>query len=176
MSGAGASFKKLPPHVQRELLKHVGGSATASSSTAGHNTAVKMLKEGRRGRMNRTLIGTIAFVGFTGSFPLLAWAWISNLSGREEPLTAAQNRRGAFNNSGSRDVGRDPDWDQENHRHKYEKGYGEITPERLPEAGSGALTRMERLLMPMDPRAMKRNDEATLTAAAKGLPPQESRR
>jgi hypothetical protein len=37
--------------------------------------------------------------------------WVGRLNDKDEALTAAQIRRGAFNNSGSRDVGRDPNWD-----------------------------------------------------------------
>jgi len=37
--------------------------------------------------------------------------WIRPLSDRDEALTHAQIRRGAFNNSGSRDAGKDTHWD-----------------------------------------------------------------
>ncbi|KAI9908387.1 hypothetical protein PsorP6_004681 [Peronosclerospora sorghi] len=35
----------------------------------------------------------------------------SNLTLKKEALNASQTRRGAYANSGSRDVGADPDWD-----------------------------------------------------------------
>mmetsp|Transcript_7920 Transcript_7920/g.13260 ORF Transcript_7920/g.13260 Transcript_7920/m.13260 type:complete len:87 (+) Transcript_7920:155-415(+) len=35
-----------------------------------------------------------------------------NMLVQEEALSATQIRRGAYINSGSRDVGRDPDWDK----------------------------------------------------------------
>ncbi|KAG7395189.1 hypothetical protein PHYBOEH_004143 [Phytophthora boehmeriae] len=34
-----------------------------------------------------------------------------NFTAQENPLNASQVRRGAYANSGSRDVGADPDWD-----------------------------------------------------------------
>lgn len=37
--------------------------------------------------------------------------WIRPLSDRDDALTQSQIRRGAFNNSGSRDAGKDPYWD-----------------------------------------------------------------
>jgi hypothetical protein len=44
--------------------------------------------------------------------------WIRPLSERDDALTGSQIRRGAFNNSGSRDVGKDPYWDFRNGRRK----------------------------------------------------------
>ena len=43
---------------------------------------------------------------------------IRPLSERDDPLTGSQIRRGAFNNSGSRDVGKDPYWDFKRGRRK----------------------------------------------------------
>ena len=42
---------------------------------------------------------------------------------KDAPLTAAQVRRGAFNNSGTRDVGKDPNWDFSNGTYKKDAGY-----------------------------------------------------
>jgi hypothetical protein len=44
--------------------------------------------------------------------------WIRPLSERDDALTGSQIRRGAFNNSGSRDVGKDPYWDFKHGRRK----------------------------------------------------------
>ena len=42
--------------------------------------------------------------------PFLFINWIQPLTDRDDALTAGQIRRGAFNNSGSRDAGKDPYW------------------------------------------------------------------
>mmetsp|Transcript_31865 Transcript_31865/g.66498 ORF Transcript_31865/g.66498 Transcript_31865/m.66498 type:complete len:193 (-) Transcript_31865:262-840(-) len=179
-----SSLKNLPPHVQQELLRHVGAAppktATASNKTM-ENIALQQLKESRKSSLNKTLAGTLLFVAFTASLPMICSYWIDNLTEKEDALTAAQVRRGAFMNSGSRDVGRDPDWDLEQHKHKYEKGYGELTPERIPTTASQS--KLARLLAPMDPGAMQEysdkhgdtadNASASLAAAARGLPPQK---
>lgn len=44
--------------------------------------------------------------------------WIQPLSERDGALTGSQIRRGAFNNSGSKDVGKDPYWDFKKGRRK----------------------------------------------------------
>eukprot|EP00581_Thalassiosira_minuscula_P008401 CAMPEP_0183710188 /NCGR_PEP_ID=MMETSP0737-20130205/5995_1 /TAXON_ID=385413 /ORGANISM="Thalassiosira miniscula, Strain CCMP1093" /LENGTH=92 /DNA_ID=CAMNT_0025938413 /DNA_START=208 /DNA_END=486 /DNA_ORIENTATION=- len=44
--------------------------------------------------------------------------WIQPLSERDGALTGSQIRRGAFNNSGSKDVGVDPYWDFKRGRRK----------------------------------------------------------
>mmetsp|Transcript_20486 Transcript_20486/g.26455 ORF Transcript_20486/g.26455 Transcript_20486/m.26455 type:complete len:89 (-) Transcript_20486:201-467(-) len=41
-----------------------------------------------------------------------------NMLTQDEGLSATQIRRGAYLNSGSRDVGRDPDWDKQTHEWK----------------------------------------------------------
>mmetsp|Transcript_23443 Transcript_23443/g.36843 ORF Transcript_23443/g.36843 Transcript_23443/m.36843 type:complete len:93 (+) Transcript_23443:1-279(+) len=43
--------------------------------------------------------------------PYLFINWINPLTDRNDALTKSQIRRGAFNNSGSTDVGKDPYWD-----------------------------------------------------------------
>lgn len=102
----GAS--KIPPHIARELRRHVKPKAKASSgASAGKNTNKKPTDNGKL----YTFLGCTAFVGVTASFPFFGMAWIGPLSDRDEELTGAQIRRGAFNNSGSRDAGKDPNWD-----------------------------------------------------------------
>eukprot|EP00558_Chaetoceros_sp_UNC1202_P011609 CAMPEP_0197239640 /NCGR_PEP_ID=MMETSP1429-20130617/6089_1 /TAXON_ID=49237 /ORGANISM="Chaetoceros sp., Strain UNC1202" /LENGTH=133 /DNA_ID=CAMNT_0042699095 /DNA_START=73 /DNA_END=471 /DNA_ORIENTATION=+ len=92
--------RKVPEHIARELRRHVKPKPGQSNSSSSGN-----------GSKVSTLIGCAAFIGVTASMPLLAMKWIQPLSDRDEALTQAQTRRGAFNNSGTRDVGRDPNWD-----------------------------------------------------------------
>jgi len=87
------------------------------------------------------------------SFPLLATWWIK-LNEKETPLTAAQNRRGAFNNSGSRDVGRDPNWDFEKGQYKKDAGYFAI----FQEEATGR-KRMPGEFLAMPPDAMRRHQQ-----------------
>uniref|UniRef100_A0A7S2U6A6 Uncharacterized protein n=1 Tax=Attheya septentrionalis TaxID=420275 RepID=A0A7S2U6A6_9STRA len=99
---------KIPPHVAREMRRHIqpaakkvaggSGGSGSSSSSSGKNTM-------------RTLAGLVVFTGATASIPYWALKWIRPLNARDEALTHAQIRRGAFNNSGSRDAGKDPMWD-----------------------------------------------------------------
>ncbi|GFH49709.1 hypothetical protein CTEN210_06185 [Chaetoceros tenuissimus] len=93
---------KIPPHIARELKRHVQNGAKSGASSTGKKDNSKTIK---------TLLGCTAFIGFTASFPYLGMAWIGPLNDRDEALTHAQIRRGAFNNSGSRDAGKDPHWD-----------------------------------------------------------------
>lgn len=65
-------------------------------------------------------------MGVTASFPYLGASWIGPLSERDEALTHAQIRRGAFNNSGSRDVGKDPYWDFKTGTRMKDKSYQEL--------------------------------------------------
>jgi len=44
--------------------------------------------------------------------------WIQPLSERDSELTGSQIRRGAFNNSGSKDAGKDPYWNFKKGRRK----------------------------------------------------------
>ena len=69
------------------------------------------------------LWGCVGFVGCAASLPYWATHTISNLTDRDEALTAAQVRRGAFQNSGTHDAGRDPNW--ENGKYIYSKGFAE---------------------------------------------------
>lgn len=57
------------------------------------------------------LAACVTFTAMAAALPYYATKWIGNLNARDDPLTAAQTRRGAFNNSGTRDVGKDPAWD-----------------------------------------------------------------
>mmetsp|Transcript_793 Transcript_793/g.1614 ORF Transcript_793/g.1614 Transcript_793/m.1614 type:complete len:165 (-) Transcript_793:1583-2077(-) len=120
-------LKNLPPHVLRELKRHVSpkslpkGAAAAQTGTAGR----QKMSNG----MKAALGGTILLTATAASFPLLATWWIGNLAQKEDPLTAPQVRRGAFLNSGTRDIGRDPEWDFEKGLHKTKSGYAAIAEE-----------------------------------------------
>jgi hypothetical protein len=109
------NLKKLPPEVTRELLRHVKPRFKANSakdaSTKSSNT--------------RMLLGCAAFVGCAASLPYWATQTIRNLTDRDEALTAAQVRRGAFMNSGTRDAGKDTNWDWKNGQYVYPKGFAE---------------------------------------------------
>eukprot|EP00980_Cylindrotheca_fusiformis_P021805 scaffold8642_cov105-Cylindrotheca_fusiformis.AAC.1 len=115
-------LKNLPPDVARELLRHVqpnprlakkANSAQSKSST-------------------KVLLGCTAFVFFAGSLPYWATQTIGNLSDKEEALTAAQVRRGAFMNSGSKDAGKDPNWDWKKGTYVYPKGFAEHLKRQSP--------------------------------------------
>ena len=102
--------RKVPPHIARELARHVKPSKTSTTSSNRASFG------GGSGSSNsnskaRTVIGCFAFVGVTASIPLWAMKWIGPLNEKDGALTGPQIRRGAFNNSGSRDVGKDPNWD-----------------------------------------------------------------
>ncbi|KAL7558988.1 hypothetical protein ACA910_010868 [Epithemia clementina (nom. ined.)] len=188
---SSSSFKNLPRHVQKELLRHVnrsGGGGSASSVIQSNSSAaaaagppapydsnphLRALQQERRKGVRQTLTASLLLFSVASSFPLLAWWWIGNLSERDGELTSPQIRRGAFGNSGSRDVGRDPDWDFDLKRHKYEKGFGEISEEELSRNNNrsnglwGSPTGDSKEIM-------KQYDPYALTAAARGLHPQVS--
>ncbi|GKY94544.1 hypothetical protein MPSEU_000420100 [Mayamaea pseudoterrestris] len=148
-----ASLKKLPPHVARELRRHV--------SPRPLNERVSQQQQGVPASMKWIAGGCVALVGTAASFPLLATWWIK-LNEKETPLTAAQARRGAFNNSGSRDVGKDSNWDFENGQYKKDAGYYAMYQE---EGRGGSSKRMpgEFLSMPsstLDKHEQKMKDFA----------------
>jgi hypothetical protein len=70
-------------------------------------------------------MGCVAFVGAASSLPYFATQTIGNLTDREEKLNPSGVRRGAFANSGSKDAGRDPNWDWKHGQYVYPKGFAE---------------------------------------------------
>ena len=70
------------------------------------------------------VLGLVGFTGFMCAVPMLLHQRHKRLTngvplvGSERPLTAAENRRGAYLNTGSRDVGPDPDWNWRNGTYK----------------------------------------------------------
>jgi hypothetical protein len=109
------NLKNLPPDVRRELLRHIKPLASqkkqAPKQTKNNNT--------------KMLLGCTAFVGCAASIPYWATQTIGNLTDRDDALTPAQVRRGAFLNTGSRDAGKDPNWDWKSGTYVYPKGFAE---------------------------------------------------
>jgi hypothetical protein len=132
-----SSIKKVPPHIARELLRHVspaGGGAvgkTASNRAAASADQKGSPSSSSSGNSNHhsILFGCLAFTGAAASIPLVATWWIGRLSDKEDPLSAAQVRRGAFLNSGSRDVGVDHNWNFATGEYKKETGYAVLVAE-----------------------------------------------
>jgi hypothetical protein len=116
------AFNKLPPEVARELLRHVKPLKAKIKPEAEKNNG-----------SNKILFACIGFVGFAASLPYIATQWVSNLSDRDESLTPAQVRRGAFQNSGSRDAGKDPNWNWKEGRYVYPPGFAEHLKKQDPD-------------------------------------------
>jgi hypothetical protein len=94
---------KVPPHVAKELRRHlakqqgpsINGGSDGSSSSRGGGPA---------------LLAALALTATMTIVPYFFMNWIRPLNERDDALTGSQIRRGAFNNSGSKDVGKDPYW------------------------------------------------------------------
>jgi hypothetical protein len=122
-------LKNLPPEVRRELLRHVAPPASRKNPAGGSSAS-----SSSGGKTYWPLVaGCTAFVGFGASLPYWASQTIGNLTDREEALTAAQVRRGAFLNSGTRDAGKDPNWDWKNGEYVYPKGFAEHLKRQNPD-------------------------------------------
>lgn len=124
-------LKKLPPDVARELLRHVKPNPRITRRGGGGGAPTNNGDKNKKSS-TKILLGCTAFVAFAGSLPYWATQTIGNLSEKEEALTAAQVRRGAFMNSGSRDAGKDPNWDWKNGRYVYPKGFAEHLKKQNP--------------------------------------------
>lgn len=117
-----SSLKKLPPDVIRELRRHVSKKPFAGA-------AAEQLQEQHKKSLSRLLGACVAFTCAAGSIPLVAHWWMGGLTEKEEALTAPQTRRGAFLNSGTTDIGRDPNWDFAKGQYKKDAGYWAIFQE-----------------------------------------------
>jgi hypothetical protein len=107
--GGSQALRKLSPEVVRELRRHVSPRPLPSPFAASAAPPAK------NSSLQKVLYGCIALTATAASFPLVAYWWVGDgLVEKDDPLTTAQNRRGAFLNSGSRDVGKDPNWDFRN--------------------------------------------------------------
>ena len=100
---------KVPPHVAKELRRHlakqqgpsINGGSDGSSSSRGGGPA---------------LLAALALTATMTIVPYFFMNWIRPLNERDDALTGSQIRRGAFYNSGSKDVGKDPYWDHKRGR------------------------------------------------------------
>jgi hypothetical protein len=132
------AFKKLPPEVRRELLRHVKPSKSPHAKEAADRLHAQHLRReasgSERSKSTRNwLIGCVGFVGCAATLPYYATQKIGSLTDRDDPLTAAQVRRGAFMNSGSRDAGKDTNWDLKTGTYVYPKGFAEHLKMQDPE-------------------------------------------
>lgn len=100
------SLKNLPPHIARELRRHVSPRPHPKRGAAALPGAPKAHKS-----YASVLLGCAVLTATAASLPLAAHYWIEGMFDRDAPLTAPQIRRGAYMNTGSKDMGRDPDWD-----------------------------------------------------------------
>lgn len=148
-----SSLKSLPPHVARELRRHISPKPLLKPGVL-----LKELYEERKSSVRSVLVGCVVFTAAAASLPLAAHYWVGGLNDKDEPLTAPQVRRGAFQNSGTRDVGRDPNWDFNTGQYKKATGYSAMyeNEKRLPG---------EYLAMPAND--LKKHEEK-LEAFAKG--------
>ena len=113
-----AMASKIPPHVARELRRHVvkprpppGGSSAGGPSSADAPSGFSFSQP-------KVLAGCLALTATMTVVPYLFMGWIQPLTERDGELTGSQIRRGAFNNSGSKDAGKDPYWDFKQGRRK----------------------------------------------------------
>ena len=73
------------------------------------------------------VLGLVTFTGVMAAVPLLLQKRHQRLTGgvslveTDRGLAAAEVRRGTYLNTGSRDAGRDPDWDLKNNLYKGKK-------------------------------------------------------
>mmetsp|Transcript_17467 Transcript_17467/g.24662 ORF Transcript_17467/g.24662 Transcript_17467/m.24662 type:complete len:150 (+) Transcript_17467:98-547(+) len=128
LSGLGS--KNIPPYIAKELQRHVkpsaGNKVIGNSEKIKAAAAKQFRKEQNDGGNMKTLFGCVSFVAATASLPFLCMQWIGPLNEKDAALTHAQIRRGAFNNSGSRDVGKDPMWDFKTGTRIKDKSYVEL--------------------------------------------------
>ena len=114
---------KIPPQVARELRRHLAkhNPPPSSSASSGPPPPPPPSGGGNGGAYfsrPQVLAGCLALTATMTIVPYAFINWIRPLSERDDALTGSQIRRGAFNNSGSRDVGKDPYWDFRNGRRK----------------------------------------------------------
>jgi hypothetical protein len=94
---------------------------------------MKPTKQQEQTSRNTTLMGVFGFLGFAMSIPAISMWWVGSLNDKEDPLSAAAVRRGAFLNSGSRDAGIDPKWDFKTGTYKKDEAYNELFRRDNPE-------------------------------------------
>ena len=80
-----------------------------------------------RGRNAPLVFGLVAFTSLMGAVPLILHRRHSRLTGgvslveSDRGLSAGEVRRGTYLNTGSKDVGKDPDWDIKHNLYKGQK-------------------------------------------------------
>lgn len=109
-----------------ELRRHVAATKKHASSKGEKSGGSSQDGSGGGWSKGTTLAACCAFSAAAGSIPYLVMKHFKPLNEREEALTHAQIRRGAFMNSGSRDVGKDPMWDFKTGTRIKDKGYVEL--------------------------------------------------
>jgi hypothetical protein len=208
-----SSLSKLPPNVLRELRRHISpnpvskhsmsetiSSTTSAAVSVGGYDKGTMINRGMNvnenehnrqqfwnNNMKYVLGGCIVFTTMTASFPLVAHYYMSGLNEKEEPLTAAQVRRGAFLNSGTKDIGKDPNWDFTNGKYKKDTGYYAMSMEEQQQQNNNnnnskedsSTIRPSQQRMPGEYLAMPADDirkqEDNLRAFAEGRRRQDGR-
>mmetsp|Transcript_28662 Transcript_28662/g.61140 ORF Transcript_28662/g.61140 Transcript_28662/m.61140 type:complete len:145 (+) Transcript_28662:113-547(+) len=101
---------KIPPHVAREMRRHVVKQRPPSSGSSSSSSSSSVSP--------KALAGCLALTATMMAVPYAFINWIQPLSERDSELTGSQIRRGAFNNSGSKDAGKDPYWNFKKGRRK----------------------------------------------------------
>lgn len=126
-------LKNLPPEVVRELMRHVKKPSRPTATITNTSNSTSSGSASSTSKSSTTiLLACTAFVGCAATLPYWATKSIGNLTDRDEALTAAQVRRGAFLNSGSKDAGKDPNWDWKNGKYVYPKGFAEHLKRQNP--------------------------------------------
>jgi hypothetical protein len=175
MSGKNV-LQKLPPHVARELRRHISPKPLVSpfAKVKAQNHAAsqhRLQPQQSSGQHRMVFIGCTALTVLAGCTPLLLYYWVKPLNESDVPLTAPQIRRGAFQNSGSKDVGKDYDWDFHTGTHKLRAGYGNINTDN-EDSTSTITTNGKDNTLPAEFLAMAPNElkkvEDKIEAFAKG--------
>ena len=163
MSGTSV-LQKLPPHVARELRRHISPKPLVSPFTKLQPpSANDSTPPGHR----MVFIGCTTLIVLAGCTPLIMYYWIKPLNESDIPLTAPQIRRGAFQNSGSKDVGKDMDWNFQSGTHKLRAGYGNITTEDDTNGTNGKNNTLPAEFLAMAPNDLKKVEDK-IEAFAKG--------
>jgi hypothetical protein len=115
--------RKIPEHVARELKRHVAKPSNSGKTNSNNNNNKSTYV---------VLLGCVSLTSLAASFPYLSTKWIGNLNEKDDALTAAQVRRGAFLNSGTRDVGKDPKWDFRTGTYRRDEQFSEMMNENDP--------------------------------------------
>ena len=113
--------------MARELRRHISPKPLVSPFATQRLQQQQPQSSPMGGQQHRMVfIGCTALTIMAGCAPLLLYYWVKPLNESDVPLTAPQIRRGAFQNSGSKDVGKDTDWNFQTGTHKLRAGYGNI--------------------------------------------------